>query len=222
LTIHAATLSSRKWADRAPAGWLLARAFIGEGRASASWSDDELIAASTRDFAVTLGLRGTPVLTRVARYRHAMPHYTVGHLDRVAAASVALAETPQVVLAGGAYRGVGLPDCIAQGRAAAARLAQRLGGTADPNGPEPPAGGDASETTLRELPVGTVASVAAIAPKHVRELAVEGVGPGTEVAVLGRAPLGGPLVVRAGRARIAVPRGISEGVTVRTSSEPPA
>jgi succinate dehydrogenase/fumarate reductase flavoprotein subunit len=48
-----------------------------------------------------------------------MPHYTVGHLERVAAAEAALAPYPGLRIAGGAYRGVGLPDCIAQGRAAA-------------------------------------------------------------------------------------------------------
>lgn len=128
LTISAGTLSSRKWADRAPDGWLLARAFIGEGLAAATATDEELAAAAVADFASTLSLRGTPALTRVARYRHAMPHYTVGHLGRVAAAWAALAATPQIALAGGAYRGVGLPDCIVQGTAAAARLAHLLGG----------------------------------------------------------------------------------------------
>lgn len=131
LTIHACTLSSRKWSDRAPEGWLLARAFIGEGAASASWDDDALVSATKVDLATTLDLRGTPAFTSVARFRSAMPHYTVGHLDRVAAASAALAASPGLVLAGGAYRGVGLPDCIAQGRAAAARIVQHLGGGRD-------------------------------------------------------------------------------------------
>jgi oxygen-dependent protoporphyrinogen oxidase len=130
LTIHAATLSSNKWADRAPSGWLLARAFIGDGPAAASARDEDLVAAATGDLAATLGLRGTPALTRVARYRHAMPNYTVGHLDRVAAAVAALAPTPQVVLAGGAYGGVGIPDCIRQGRTAANRITSLLGGGA--------------------------------------------------------------------------------------------
>ena len=128
LTLHACTLASRKWTGRAPDGWLLARAFIGDGPAAAAATDAQLVEASVRDLATTLGLRGAPALTRVARYRGAMPHYTVGHAERVQAAIAGLADTPQVVLAGGAYRGVGLPDCIAQGRTAAERIAARLAG----------------------------------------------------------------------------------------------
>ncbi|HJW21156.1 MAG TPA: protoporphyrinogen oxidase [Candidatus Limnocylindrales bacterium] len=238
LTIHACTLSSRKWADRAPEGWLLARAFVGDGAAAASWTDAELVAAAARDLGATLGLRGTPAFTRVARYRGAMPHYTVGHLDRVAAATTALAESPQVVLAGGAYRGVGLPDCIAQGRAAAGHLVQRLGGgtvNADARVADTLVGdaevdvaGDhvpssqlhVGELPLDELPIGTPARVSAIAPAHAEELAAEGIGPGSEVVLVARAPLGGPVVVRTGRARVAVPGEVSAGVTVRPTSEP--
>jgi len=77
-----------------------------------------------------MGVRGTSVMTRVARWSGQMPHYTVGHLDRVSGAFAALAGTPNLVLAGAAYRGVGLPDCIAQGRAAAARVIDVLSGAA--------------------------------------------------------------------------------------------
>ena len=120
LTISAATLSSRKWAGRAPDGTLLVRAFIGDARRAAhGLTDAQLVEAAHRDIAGALGIRGEPLLRRVARYPAAMPHYTVGHLDRVAAAEAALAPFPALRIAGGAYRGVGLPDCIAQGRAAA-------------------------------------------------------------------------------------------------------
>jgi oxygen-dependent protoporphyrinogen oxidase len=227
LTISAGTLSSRKWAGRAPDGWLLARAFIGDGAASATATGDALLAAAIADFATTMGLRGAPALTRVARYRHAMPHYTVGHLDRVAAAYAALAETPQIALAGGAYRGVGLPDCIAQGTAAAARLAHLLGGTTAPEhgAPEdgasdqPPAAPAAPTRTLAELPDRTPATVEAIAGSDAAELAFEGIGPGSRVEITTRAPLGGPLVVRAGRARVAMPRRVAGAVTVRETDE---
>jgi oxygen-dependent protoporphyrinogen oxidase len=120
MTISAATLSSRKWADRAPDGTLLVRAFIGDGRSGAhALSDAQLAQAAHIDVTGALGIRGEPLLTRVSRYPAAMPHYTVGHLERVAAAEAALAPYPGLRIAGGAYRGVGLPDCIAQGRAAA-------------------------------------------------------------------------------------------------------
>ncbi|HSO30514.1 MAG TPA: protoporphyrinogen oxidase [Candidatus Sulfomarinibacteraceae bacterium] len=129
LTISAATLTSRKWAGRAPDGTLLVRAFIGDGRAGAHDLDDAgLIGAAHLDIAGTLGIRGRPMLSRVSRYPSAMPHYTVGHLHRVAAAEGALRAYPGIRIAGGAYRGVGLPDCIAQGRAAADAVAALLSG----------------------------------------------------------------------------------------------
>jgi oxygen-dependent protoporphyrinogen oxidase len=129
-TVSAATLSSRKWADRAPDDALLVRAFIGDARrASHALDDAALVRAAHLDVAGRLGIRGEPVLSRVSRYAGLMPHYTVGHLDRVAAAEAALAATPQLRIAGGAYRGVGLPDCIGQGRGAADAL---LAGAAAP------------------------------------------------------------------------------------------
>ena len=128
LTISACTLSSLKWAGRAPEGTVLLRAFIGsngsEQERLLGAPDELLVAAARRDLAATLGVRGEPILSRVTRLPGAMPHYTVGHLERVAAAVAGLAGTPDLVLAGAAYRGVGIPDCIAQGRAAARRVVQ--------------------------------------------------------------------------------------------------
>jgi oxygen-dependent protoporphyrinogen oxidase len=133
LTIGACTLSSRKWAGRAPDGTLLIRAFIGSTRSEGHrLPDARLVAAAHADIARLLGISGAPILSRVARYPGAMPHYTVGHLDRVAAAEAALAPFPALRIAGGAYRGVGLPDCIAQGRAAADAVLARLGGRMEP------------------------------------------------------------------------------------------
>jgi oxygen-dependent protoporphyrinogen oxidase len=132
LAINACTLSSRKWPGRAPDGTLLVRAFIGSGAGRAhEGSDESLIEAAQRDVAGTLGIRGRPILAMISRYPDAMPHYTVGHLGHVAAAEAALAPFPAVRLAGAAYRGAGLPDCISQGRAAAGTVADLLsrGGT---------------------------------------------------------------------------------------------
>jgi len=129
LAISACTLSSLKWADRAPEGTVLLRAFIGSKHERLLAGPEEaLVAAARRDLAATLRVQGEPILCRVTRLPGAMPHYTVGHLERVAAAVAGLAGTPDLVLAGAAYRGVGIPDCIAQGRAAARRVVEgRLG-----------------------------------------------------------------------------------------------
>ena len=230
LTISAATLSSRKWAGRAPDGTLLVRAFIGDGRRAAhGLTDVQLVEAAHRDIAGALGIRGEPLLRRVARYPAAMPHYTVGHLDRVAAAENALAPYPVLRIAGGAYRGVGLPDCIAQGRAAADAVGTLLSqgerattgsvASVDPVAVPAPAGGG---LTLDALPVGRAARVVSIAGDHHADLALEGLLPGTAVAVASRSPLGGPLVVGIGRARIAVARSVASKISVSMDDLPDA
>ena len=143
LTIDACTISSNKWADRAPAATVLLRAFIGSrtGRA-VELSDGDLVAAAQRDIAEALGVRGAPRLVRLGRWPGLMPQYTVGHLTRIAAVEAAMVDVPGIALAGATYRGVGIPDCVAQGRSAARRLIGRLGGpTMTPSKPvERPSG----------------------------------------------------------------------------------
>jgi oxygen-dependent protoporphyrinogen oxidase len=68
----------------------------------------------------------------VSRWDGAMPRYTVGHLRRVAAIESAMAAWPAVIATGASFRGVGLPDCVSQGLAAAAKVRDRLGATAEP------------------------------------------------------------------------------------------
>ncbi len=111
------TVSSAKWSDRAPEDTVLIRAFVPERLGPiASAGDGELLAAVTRHVGVVLGATADPTLTRIARWPAMMPKYTVGHLGRVAAADIGLAHLPGWRLAGSALRGVGIPDCIADGR----------------------------------------------------------------------------------------------------------
>ena len=120
LAISAATITSRKWTGRAPDGTVLVRVFIGDkSDALLRSTDDAIVAASRRDLETTLGVHGDQHQVRVTRWVDQMPHYTVGHIGRVDAALRALAPFPDITVAGSAYRGVGLPDCVAQGRAAA-------------------------------------------------------------------------------------------------------
>ena len=216
LTISAATLSSRKWAGRAPEGALLVRAFIGDGRSGThDLTDAQLVRAAHLDVSGTLGIRGEPILTRASRFPAAMPHYTVGHLERVAAAEAALAPYPAFRIAGGAYRGVGLPDCVAQGRAAAAAITGLLaGGAAAQPTAERAQVPLAPGLTLDALTVGQSARIVAIDGEHHADLALEGLLPGTTVAVSSRSPLGGPIVVGVGRARVAVARSVAAQVAV--------
>ena len=121
--VSGVTISSAKWPGRAPAGVVLVRAFVPDrvGRL-ARGSDGEILDAVTRHVSGILGAHQPPTLTRVTRWVGVMPKYTVGHLDRVAAVDAGLAGQPSWTVAGSAQRGVGIPDCIADGRAAVSRV----------------------------------------------------------------------------------------------------
>jgi oxygen-dependent protoporphyrinogen oxidase len=110
-----------------------------------------VLRAARADVATTLGARGEPILSRVSRLTEQMPHYTVGHRERVNAAFAALADLPGLVLAGAPYRGVGLPDCIAQGRSAAAAVASILGDC------RPRGASIADQLEVADPPTGTLA-----------------------------------------------------------------
>jgi oxygen-dependent protoporphyrinogen oxidase len=119
--ISGITVSSAKWAGRAPDDVVLIRAFV-PGRLGpiADADDDELVAAVSAHVGEVLGATTPPTQVRVARWPHVMPKYTVGHRDRVAAVETALAALPQWRVAGSPLRGVGVPDCVADGRRQAA------------------------------------------------------------------------------------------------------
>jgi oxygen-dependent protoporphyrinogen oxidase len=124
--ITACTWVSSKWAGRAPEGSALLRVFIGGAHdpGAAALGDDELIAIARRDIAPVLGISGAPQLTRVARWPNAGPQHNVGQLARMTRIDARLAAHPGLFAAGSGFRSVGIPDCIADGRAAAERAAQ--------------------------------------------------------------------------------------------------
>ena len=122
VSLMAGTWVSSKWPGRAPPGQALLRGFLGGARDGSALdrSDAELIAAAHGDFARLLDISGQPSLARVYRWRGLNPQYEVGHLERLAAIDARLARLPGMQLTGAAFRGVGIPDCIAAGRAAGA------------------------------------------------------------------------------------------------------
>jgi oxygen-dependent protoporphyrinogen oxidase len=124
--IAACTWSSEKWPRRAPDDVVLLRLFVRDEGVSTSLPEVDLVAAARADAERTLRISAQPLVERVSRWDGAMPRYTVGHLDRIAAIEAAVAEWPAVTVAGASYRGVGLPDCINQGTAAAERMAIRV------------------------------------------------------------------------------------------------
>jgi oxygen-dependent protoporphyrinogen oxidase len=90
-------------------------------------SDAEIQQAVVHDLRQLLGLTGEPLALSVTRHLEAMPQYHVGHLDRVASITSRLAYCPSLVLAGNAYHGVGIPDCIHSAQMAMQTLLDYLG-----------------------------------------------------------------------------------------------
>jgi oxygen-dependent protoporphyrinogen oxidase len=128
----ACTFSSVKYPARAPEGFVLLRVFVGGALQEDLLGRDDaaLVRLAQDDLAPLLGIVGPPVLSRVWRHPSTMPQYEVGHLDRVTAIETHLEARPGLALAGGAYRGVGIADCVHSGEAAAERLASQLKGRA--------------------------------------------------------------------------------------------
>jgi len=117
----AATWTSSKWSHRAPASQTLIRCYLGGvGREHVLQEDDAgLIRRVREELRSMTGLHGEPVYTEVNRWERAMPQYTLGHVDRLESIQQSLDRYPGLVLAGAAYRGIGIPDCIRDGTEAA-------------------------------------------------------------------------------------------------------
>jgi oxygen-dependent protoporphyrinogen oxidase len=127
-SLLACTFASRKYPGRAPEGHELLRAFVGGARRPdlVELDDEALLGTVRAELRALLGILAEPILTRVERWRRAMPQYAVGHLDRVRDIERRAAALPGLALAGAAYRGVGIPDCVRSGEAAADAVAGRL------------------------------------------------------------------------------------------------
>ena len=127
--VLACSWTSSKWEGRAPEGAVLLRVFAGRfgGRDVTADSDEELVALA-RDELRCSGSRRSRCSTRVHRWPRGMPQYVLGHPERLERIDAALADHPGLALAGAAYRGVGIPDCIHSGEEAARSLAQSLAG----------------------------------------------------------------------------------------------
>jgi oxygen-dependent protoporphyrinogen oxidase len=78
------------------------------------------------ELAALLGVKTVPLLTRVWRHPNSMPQYHVGHQERIERIETALARFPTLALAGNAYHGVGISDCVRTGEAAADKIVDRL------------------------------------------------------------------------------------------------
>jgi oxygen-dependent protoporphyrinogen oxidase len=123
--LTAVTWFSTKWAHYARPDRLLVRLTSGryQDRRALELDDEALAATLTAELQRLTPLTCPPSAVRIHRWHDSLPQYLPGHRDRVERIEAALtAGAPGVVLAGAAYRGVGIPACIDSGRRAAASL----------------------------------------------------------------------------------------------------
>lgn len=120
----ACTWVGTKFSDRVPADKVVLRCFVGgEDPAVLSLSDEELVTGARAELLTVMGVSETPAFTHIARWPRSMAQYTVGHAERVARIESRLRQLPGLHLAGNAYRGIGIPDCVRMGKQAAEAIA---------------------------------------------------------------------------------------------------
>ncbi len=126
--IMACTFSSLKYSGRAPEDHILLRAFVGGALQPELFADDDpaMIKNVRAELASLLGVVAEPVLSRVWRHRKSMPQYHIGHAARVERIESKLRQFSSIALAGSAYRGVGISDCVRSGEEAAEQIVEIL------------------------------------------------------------------------------------------------
>lgn len=132
--ILAVSFLSRKFPVRAPEGRVILRTFVGGAlQPELLDNDDERLSQIVQEeLRELLGVGGQPEFVRVVRYHRAMPQYELGHIERVERIEGIAGDIAGLELAGNAYRGVGVPDCIHSGEQAAERVWARLAASAKP------------------------------------------------------------------------------------------
>lgn len=116
----ACTFVHKKFSDRAPEGKFLLRCFFSSARVPQllDHSEEDLESFARQELKEILGLDLQPAFTCVFRWRHGLPQYGTGHLDRAAAIEAQLKQAPGLQLIGNSLHGIGVPDCIRSGRQA--------------------------------------------------------------------------------------------------------
>ena len=125
----ACTFGHRKFLGRTQPGKVVLRAFLGGTRNEALLAEPDaaLVATVRRELSEILGEHvipqsADPEHTQVSRWRRAMAQYAVGHQERKQRIAERVAMLPGLRLAGNAYDGIGIPDCIRLGRQAAREI----------------------------------------------------------------------------------------------------
>ena len=116
----AATFVHNKFPHRAPKDIAVVRCFLGGSRDEQvlQLTDENILNIVRDELRQILGVKADPLFTRLYRWESAMAQYTVGHLERLQRIEGLVKPLPGLALAGNAYRGIGVPDCIRSGEAA--------------------------------------------------------------------------------------------------------
>ena len=122
--LAACTFVGSKFSHRVPDDRIALRCFFGgtSDEAALGESDEALIAIARQELRRILGLTAAPIEHVIARGPRSMAHSPVGHAQRIAEIRARTAEIPGLHLAGNAFEGIGIPDCIRTGRQAAKNI----------------------------------------------------------------------------------------------------
>ena len=116
------------FSNRAPEGMVLLRSMMGGAANSAAidFSEDEVKARTMNDLKQIMGITSEPEFMKIFRHRHAIPQYTRGHAQRLLELEDSLQGSPDLILTGNAFYGVGLNDCVHAANQAATKVMNRL------------------------------------------------------------------------------------------------
>jgi protoporphyrinogen/coproporphyrinogen III oxidase len=114
------TWVGNKFDYRVPANMVVLRCFLGAD--AMPLSDVAVVDAARAELHSIMGIEAEPVFHNIARWPHSMAQYTVGHQQRVARIEDLVRAIPGLYLAGNAYHGIGIPDCVRMGQEAATKI----------------------------------------------------------------------------------------------------
>jgi oxygen-dependent protoporphyrinogen oxidase len=124
----ACSFSSVKFKGRAPQGYVLLRAFVGGALhpGICELEDSVIIKKAEKELSRILGIKSAPEFTIIKRYPDAMPQYHVGHMELIERIKEKMNRHQGLEIAGNAYSGVGIPDCVHSGEQAAEAILKDL------------------------------------------------------------------------------------------------